>query len=73
MKLFLHFQLCTNDPLLIFIYVINFCSPTAVNLLTIAATYSSVGDDMAKLLFFQYLCYLALLPVTLFLFLHHYV
>jgi len=68
-KLFLEHQLCTNDPLLIFIYLINFCSPTAINLLTIAATYSSVGDDMAKLLFFQYICYLTLLPFILILFL----
>ncbi len=65
-------QLCTTDPVLVFIYLINFASPTAINLLTIATTYSKVGDDMAKLLIVQYVCYICLLPLLLNLFLSHY-
>ena len=66
------YGLCISDPLLVFVYWMNYCAPTAINLLTIANTYSQVGDDMAKLLLFQYICYLLILPFLLTLFLFHY-
>lgn len=55
-----------DDPVLAFVAIISFSTPTAINLLIICSIYSEqLAVEVSKILLLGYLSYIVTLPIVM--------